>query len=836
MLNKILIVLIILFTLTSITFSQTKDQLISDLRSEYQKLDKLHNDRSRSLVKAANTNIRDIKNQIMVIKKKLSTLSGEFDKPIYFSNDISLDQNIDLVDFYVYEYSDNSYQVFARLKNKQRKYLEWVKLRYTLYLNGTFVTTDYTYIDYETYGYTGISPYKLSFINTFIDKVDFDSIAYSIEYDIETGNDDIMWDQLLVLETVNIRPSGNYFKWNGLVKNDYNYSVRFPNIYACIFKENRMVCLDYTYLDVQNDSLPPYSTGVFDSYIDLPDSYDNIKYYLNYSLYSLEGNGNLPPNTPIFSEEHYYGNSRINTDFEAFVIDPNKDRIDLSFDFGDGNTSELAGNYISGYNAEIHYLYAQAGEFNVKAKASDGSLESNWSDSVVANITLSSSPLIITTEIDTAFYKNSFAFQFSQEGGITPITWQIQNGVLPNGLNFNSNTGVLSGVPLVSGSFQFDVYCNDSGTPTASDSVAYQLRVYNQKPIIISQDTINADVNTPFSYTAQATDPDENPITFEYLDYPNWLSVTNSTLSGETPNQILDTSFTLMATDGDLSDTTQVFISIRSKKLMITTGNIDSAIYKHEHIDTLCANGGLKPYLWSVIYGELPSGLILDDSGILSGLPDLSGLYYFSVQVQDSDDPPQLDNLFISLNVINNSPYITSNDTSSIRKGKQFIYNASAVDPDGNQIHYQFYNYPSWLSVADTIISGIVPFSASDTSFSFLVTDGDLSDSLNVTIIIKEPTSVNSEKYVPESFQMSDAYPNPFNPSTTIKLEIPKNMHIKILIFDINGKLVNSLFQGQLDIGTYKYTWNTSNISSGIYFIKLESRDFNKVVKCMLLK
>lgn len=89
---------------------------------------------------------------------------------------------------------------------------------------------------------------------------------------------------------------------------------------------------------------------------------------------------------------------------------------------------------------------------------------------------------------------------------------------------------------------------------------------------------------------------------------------------------------------------------------------------------------------------------------------------------------------------------------------------------------------------------------------------------------------------MPSGYKLSQNYPNPFNPSTIIKVEIPKNMQIKILIFDINGKLVKELFHGQLDIGAYQFTWNASNISSGIYFIKLESKDFNTVVKCMLLK
>ena len=72
-----------------------------------------------------------------------------------------------------------------------------------------------------------------------------------------------------------------------------------------------------------------------------------------------------------------------------------------------------------------------------------------------------------------------------------------------------------SDVLLNSGSFEFDVYCIDSGIPTAFDSATYQLEVYNQKPIIDSPDTLYTHVNTAFTYTANATDPDDNPVNFK---------------------------------------------------------------------------------------------------------------------------------------------------------------------------------------------------------------------------------------------------------------------------------------------------------------------------------
>jgi len=329
--------------------------------------------------------------------------------------------------------------------------------------------------------YCGPRQYKYSFINTFTDKVDFDSVAFQIQYDIEFGENDILWDQILDLESVTINPyTESYYQWQGVVRNNYNYTMTYPCIYACIMKQGRMVALDFTFLDVQDNQMPANGTGVFDSFINLPDSYDDIQYFLNYSLNSLVGDGNLPPNIPIFQNDNYSGNSRTNINFEAFVIDPEQDRIDLQIDFGNGYTTTWEGNYLSGYDANIQYSYSQSGTYPVKAKASDGYIETEWTPNINISILPSSTPDIITTEIDNAIYKKTYNFLLQSTGGINPVKWHISNGVLPEGLSLNSNTGSIAGLPLHSGLFDFSVYCIDAGIPSVSDSADYQLKVNNQ--------------------------------------------------------------------------------------------------------------------------------------------------------------------------------------------------------------------------------------------------------------------------------------------------------------------------------------------------------------------
>ena len=79
-------------------------------------------------------------------------------------------------------------------------------------------------------------------------------------------------------------------------------------------------------------------------------------------------------------------------------------------------------------------------------------------------------------------------------------------------------------------------------------------------------------------------------------------------------------------------------------------------------------------------------------------------------------------------------------------------------------------------------------------------------------------------------------YPNPFNPTTTIKFSIPKYDFVTIKVFDILGKVAATLFNKKLESGTYEVKFNGSNLSSGIYFYRLEAGKFSKTKKLLLIK
>ena len=91
----------------------------------------------------------------------------------------------------------------------------------------------------------------------------------------------------------------------------------------------------------------------------------------------------------------------------------------------------------------------------------------------------------------------------------------------------------------------------------------------------------------------------------------------------------------------------------------------------------------------------------------------------------------------------------------------------------------------------------------------------------------------------PEDVVLHHAYPNPFNPSTTINYDVPMGgMDINISVYDIRGRLVAELVKGfhEGSSDSYSIVWNAEMMSSGAYLVKLSSGSTVKTQKIMLIK
>ena len=93
-----------------------------------------------------------------------------------------------------------------------------------------------------------------------------------------------------------------------------------------------------------------------------------------------------------------------------------------------------------------------------------------------------------------------------------------------------------------------------------------------------------------------------------------------------------------------------------------------------------------------------------------------------------------------------------------------------------------------------------------------------------------------SEGLIPIEYNIQNIYPNPFNPVTNITYGLPKNTQVKIEIFDISGRYVQTLINEFQISGYYSVNWRADNHPSGVYMIKMISGEYVSTKKLMLIK
>lgn len=89
---------------------------------------------------------------------------------------------------------------------------------------------------------------------------------------------------------------------------------------------------------------------------------------------------------------------------------------------------------------------------------------------------------------------------------------------------------------------------------------------------------------------------------------------------------------------------------------------------------------------------------------------------------------------------------------------------------------------------------------------------------------------------IPRDYSLSQNYPNPFNPATKIKFGLPENAFIRMIMYDLLGREVSVLTEGELNAGFHEVEFNAGNLSSGIYFYKISTPKFTSVKKLILMK
>ena len=187
---------------------------------------------------------------------------------------------------------------------------------------------------------------------------------------------------------------------------------------------------------------------------------------------------------------------------------------------------------------------------------------------------------------------------------------------------------------------------------------------------------------------------------------------------------------------------------------------------------------------------------------------------------------------------LNSAPIITALPDTSIEYGDNYYFFVEFSDDNESDIHRVIVNADT-SAITSTIYGhtseSVVnieyePFFG-QTNISVIVNDfglGELSDTVQFLLTIQEALALDDEN-IPYKFSLGAPYPNPFNPIVIIPFTLEKQRNISIHIFDISGRIINTIVQDQIfNSGNYQKKWDGSNykgkpVSTGTYIIQIIS-------------
>jgi len=127
-----------------------------------------------------------------------------------------------------------------------------------------------------------------------------------------------------------------------------------------------------------------------------------------------------------------------------------------------------------------------------------------------------------------------------------------------------------------------------------------------------------------------------------------------------------------------------------------------------------------------------------------------------------------------------------------------------------------------------------------DGSGNVYVTGGSNVGGFNNMCTIKfAPGTIGISPYsntLPDGYSLSQNYPNPFNPVTNIQFTVPMSGLVKLVIYNSQGKEVETIVNTELSPGTYNADWNASEYPSGVYFYKITAGSFTETKRMVLIK
>ena len=316
----------------------------------------------------------------------------------------------------------------------------------------------------------------------------------------------------------------------------------------------------------------------------------------------------------------------------------------------------------------------------------------NTSDAADLVLAISGGPLVITTpQLANATVGAIYYQALSASGGLPPYSWNLLSNNLPVGLQWQ-NTGAIIGTPLQS--FDDDLFIEVMDQTGTQQQGQFRLKISSLPLTITTPGLPDAHVGIPYQHQLLAAGGNP-PYQWSFSGaLPQGISfLADGSMSG-TPQSVEVKGFTAKVTDqANMSDAKNFTLVVNNQTLTILTQYITTGIYQSNYQFQFQAQGGQPPYTWGILSGRLPKGLTLDDaSGIVSGIPQETGIFGFDISVTDS--LKNFGSKPLMVPVIQFPLKITTNSLSSGTVGAPYNETLSA---QGGISHYSWTIYSGGL-------------------------------------------------------------------------------------------------------------------------------------------
>ena len=556
----------------------------------------------------------------------------------------------------------------------------------------------------------------------------------------------------------------------------------------------------------------------------------------------------------------------------SFINRRGKTSSDLYYlwDFGDGNTSTE--------EAPSH-IYETPGKYTVKLESSDGA---NYSTKTISDYIV-----VVSNMPPNIFAIDSVTIQEDSSANVTLSATDIDGDALTysavsdtNAVTVSVSSSTLTLTPNANwnGVANIKAYASDG---SLKDSTTFTLTVtpINDAPVITAVSNDSTDEETEKSIVLSASDVDGDALTYSASSDTSAVAVTISTNTlkfNPALNYTGTSVITVIVSDNVLADTTKFdfkVININDAPVITAVAN-DTTSEDSDGKAVILSASDIEGDALTYSAVSETTGLtvtISNDTLRLKPVADYFGTSSVKAFVSDGQLKDSIAFSFTVLN-IQDAPYAfewvsMASDTIDITQSNLAdtyeLKWSESKDVDGDTINYLLYaiigvNPPE--EVFDTTSTSVQityqelvenvfePFPMLPrVTVQFFVEATDGTDTVKVTgddrvVFVNRYEYLSTESEgIPTEFALHENYPNPFNPTTTLRFDLPEVSSITLTIYNMLGQKVRTFNYQNTSAGYHSVTWDATNdygeqVGAGVYLYQLQAKDFVKTRKMVLLK